>query len=346
MNTPNALNQIASKGSTSWVYDAAGNLLDNGVRTYAWDAAQRLISITDKATGRKSEFIHDGQSRLTITKEYPAGSATASETRYLWCGHKVCQSRDGADNVTARYYDEGEIKGSQSLYYTKDHLGSVMETTQASGKVVGSLDYGPYGEPVKAQGQLPDFRYAGMLHHAPTGLYLTHYRAYDPTVGRWLNRDPIGEDGGINLYGYVGGNPLSFVDPEGLDRWGNQPGFQWSVKSGVPLPKGELYVFTVCLQACYGSSLFLTSTHEPYKGHGLGTAHGDSAALDLRYSALNDPEKVLCCAAKCKARYALDESKKPSKHSSAPHFHIELSHPRNKNWSKGDLPKDGACKKC
>jgi RHS repeat-associated protein len=214
--TPNALNQIATRNSTSWVYDAAGNLLDDGARTYTWDAAQRLISITDKATGRKSEFIYDGQSRLTITKEYPAGSATSQETRYLWCGHKVCQARDGQDNITARYFDEGEIKGSQSLYYTKDHQGSIMETTQASGKVLGSLDYGPYGEAEKAQGQLPDFRYAGMLHHAPTGLYLTHYRAYDPTVGRWLNRDPIGEDGGINLYGYVGGNPVSRIDPLGL----------------------------------------------------------------------------------------------------------------------------------
>jgi hypothetical protein len=47
-------------------------------------------------------------------------------------------------------------------------------------------------------------------------LYLTKYRAYDPRDGRWLSRDPIEEAGGLNLYGYVGGNPVSYVDPLGL----------------------------------------------------------------------------------------------------------------------------------
>jgi RHS repeat-associated protein len=54
-----------------------------------------------------------------------------------------------------------------------------------------------------------------MFHLPETGLYLTHYRLYDPNTGRWLNRDPIGEAGGLNLYAYVGGNPVNFVDPTG-----------------------------------------------------------------------------------------------------------------------------------
>jgi RHS repeat-associated protein len=57
-----------------------------------------------------------------------------------------------------------------------------------------------------------------MYRHA-SGLYLTHYRFYDPEAGRWLNRDPIGEHGGINLYAYVGGNPVNFVDPTGEFAW-------------------------------------------------------------------------------------------------------------------------------
>jgi RHS repeat-associated protein len=55
-----------------------------------------------------------------------------------------------------------------------------------------------------------------MQYHAPSGLYLTKYRVYDPNEGRWLSRDPIGAAGGINLSAYVGGNPVSFVDPLGL----------------------------------------------------------------------------------------------------------------------------------
>jgi RHS repeat-associated protein len=55
-----------------------------------------------------------------------------------------------------------------------------------------------------------------MFRHADSGLYLTHYRAYSPIHGRWLSRDPIHEAGGINLYAYVNGNPVSFIDPFGL----------------------------------------------------------------------------------------------------------------------------------
>jgi RHS repeat-associated protein len=55
-----------------------------------------------------------------------------------------------------------------------------------------------------------------MQYHAPSGLYLTKYRAYDPKDGRWLSRDPIEEAGGINLYAYVGGNPVNYNDPLGL----------------------------------------------------------------------------------------------------------------------------------
>jgi RHS repeat-associated protein len=52
---------------------------------------------------------------------------------------------------------------------------------------------------------------------ASGGALLTHYRVYDPALGRWLSRDPIEEDGGINLYGYVGGNFVNAVDPLGLE---------------------------------------------------------------------------------------------------------------------------------
>jgi RHS repeat-associated protein len=65
--------------------------------------------------------------------------------------------------------------------------------------------------------------YAGMFYHARSGLYLTHYRAYDPRLGRWLSRDPIWESGGVNLYGCVGGDPVSFVDPYGLFGIGDLP---------------------------------------------------------------------------------------------------------------------------
>jgi RHS repeat-associated protein len=74
----------------------------------------------------------------------------------------------------------------------------------------------PYGAAIQASGQISsNFRCAGMFYHQDSGLYLTHYRAYDPQTGRWLSRDPVGELD-VNLYTYADGNPISRVDPTGL----------------------------------------------------------------------------------------------------------------------------------
>jgi RHS repeat-associated protein len=100
-------------------------------------------------------------------------------------------------------------------FYAKDHLGSIRDVLDQAGNTVVSYDYDPYGELTNTPPTVPEFGYAGMQYHAGSGLYLTLYRAYDPQTGRWLSRDPIGEAGGINLYGYVEGNPVAWVDPTG-----------------------------------------------------------------------------------------------------------------------------------
>jgi RHS repeat-associated protein len=64
-----------------------------------------------------------------------------------------------------------------------------------------------------------DFGFTGHYFHAPSGLFLAVFRAYDPNIGRWLSRDPMAEKGGINLYAYVGNGPITFIDPLGLVKW-------------------------------------------------------------------------------------------------------------------------------
>ena len=103
------------------------------------------------------------------------------------------------------------------LYYTKDHLGSVRELVDGSGAVHARYEYSPYGERTKVAGDLDcDFGFTGHYTHNASGLVLAPYRAYDPTTDRWLSRDPIEEEGGINLYGYVGNGPVVRIDPLGL----------------------------------------------------------------------------------------------------------------------------------
>jgi RHS repeat-associated protein len=122
-----------------------------------------------------------------------------------------------------RYYDEGELADGAKLYYAQDHLGSVRDVVDANSHTLAAYDYDPYGLPTRTTGTShTDFRYAGLLMHYPSGLYLANYRAYDPASGRWISRDPIGEEGGVNLYAYVLGNPIGYTDPLGLSPY-NDP---------------------------------------------------------------------------------------------------------------------------
>jgi RHS repeat-associated protein len=90
--------------------------------------------------------------------------------------------------------------------------------TDSTGALKARYDYDPYGKAVVVDGNMNvDFGYTGHYFHAPSGLNLALYRAYNPALGRWLSRDPIAEAGGINLYGYVANNPLNTTDPLGLE---------------------------------------------------------------------------------------------------------------------------------
>lgn len=212
-----ALNQLSALDGQSYTYDANGNLLNDGSRRYAWDAENRLIGIT-YANGRPATALrYDGLGRRLAIVD--AGVLGSSETRFLWCGGPTpCQARDGNDRVLSRYYPHGEVRTSLgtygSLYYVRDQLGSVRALRTRNGQTLRLPDYDPWGESGSFFGV--DFRFAGMYYHQASGLYLTPYRAYDPRIGRWLSRDPIGVAGGINLYGYVGGNPVNFIDQSGL----------------------------------------------------------------------------------------------------------------------------------
>jgi RHS repeat-associated protein len=213
--TANALNQLATVNGQAWQYDADGQLLNDGTRQYAWDAAGRLIGLIDIVSGKVTTYRYDGLGRrLEISSQ--GNGATPTDTRYLWCGTTVCQARDGNDVVTADYFDQGETHGAAALYYVRDQLGSVSGVTDVVGKVLGTTRYGAYGTVEAARGVQPDFGYAGMLRDPDTALSLTMFRAYDPTVGRWLSRDPIGERGGENLYAYAAGDPVDNNDPSGL----------------------------------------------------------------------------------------------------------------------------------
>jgi len=89
--------------------------------------------------------------------------------------------------------------------------------TANTGTLLARYDYDPWGRRTRPSGTFDaDFGYTGHYFHAATGLSLAYYRAYDAELGRWISRDPIAEEGGLNLYGYVGNNAIKLTDPLGL----------------------------------------------------------------------------------------------------------------------------------
>lgn len=222
-STPNNVNEITSQsGGTNrtLTYDLNGSVISDGSkRTFEWDGANRLTAVNYTGTTNRSEFCYDGLSRLVKIVE-KSGTKIKSTRKIVWCGMEKCEFRDANDAVTTFVYPHGQVNGSTLYFYTRDHLGSIreMRSTGRKGAVVARFDYDPYGRSTAViSSTLPDFNFTGLYRHAASNLDLAVYRAYDPDLGRWLNRDPIGENGGINLYDYANNNVANAVDRDGED---------------------------------------------------------------------------------------------------------------------------------
>ncbi len=233
-------------------YDADGNMTSDGIRSYEWDAENRLVRVAGSAIGEVT-FTYDPYHRRTRLVER-FGSQTVADRTLRWAGLEIVGERivtnGGFATEDRYYYSNGETRkqtGSATtveLLYTRDHLGSIRELVDASnGNVRAHYDYTPYGIRTKLGGDLDaDFGFTGHYTNARSGLVLAPYRAYSPELGRWISRDPIEEDGGINLYGYVGNGPLQAVDPLGLvafalpHQYAESSEFREGYHKGMALP--------------------------------------------------------------------------------------------------------------
>jgi RHS repeat-associated protein len=190
-------------------------------RTNEWDAQNRL---TASITGtQRTEFTYDGRSRVVSIRQLQAGSET-SFRRLVWCDNEICEERNAAGTVTKRYFSQGMKVETGPLagtyFYTRDHLGSIRELTDAAGNLRARYSYDPFGRRTKVSGDVDaDFGFAGTFWSSEASLGLARFRAYDPELGRWLSRDPLKNTEmkvGPNLYTYVANNPVNLTDRSGL----------------------------------------------------------------------------------------------------------------------------------
>jgi len=222
--------------------------------TYTYDDEDRLTSVTNPGS-TQTTFAYDGLSRLRKSDAYTwSGTAwtLSNETRRIYDGMDIIQERNSSNAVTANLTRAGNIGGilarttsAGSVYYHSDGDGNVVQLTNSTGSVVGSYTYNAFGSYTSTGTAATANPYTFSSKEQFGGLYNFGYRYYMAGSGRWLNRDPIREDGGLNLYGYVGNDPEDGVDQFGLVAAFSIPGWfkpdlyslQHSGRPTVPTPK-------------------------------------------------------------------------------------------------------------
>ncbi|MFQ5873861.1 MAG: RHS repeat-associated core domain-containing protein, partial [Dehalococcoidia bacterium] len=169
-------------------------------------------------------YRYDALGRRIAKEVTQAGSTTI--TRYIYDNEDILLELDGANVLQARYthgpgIDEPLVmlRGTQAFFYHVDALGSVWDLTDSTGTIARSYTYDSFGQLLAQTGTLANpYTYTARELDPETGLYYYRARYYDPTIGRFLQEDPLGLAGGINLYPYVGNSPLNFADSLGLVR--------------------------------------------------------------------------------------------------------------------------------
>jgi RHS repeat-associated protein len=227
------------------VYDEVNRLTADNRYTYRYDLNGNLIQKVHKGTGAQTVYTWNSLNQLVQVEKYADDTVTTPDKvisyTYGPLGRRWSRTEDG---VTERYVYDGsdriltvEANGTLKTYvtfgpavdeplgaggvdgryfYHANHQGSIMALTDNVGSVITRYDYTPYGRTTEtAAASANPFRYTGREYEADD-LYYYRARYYDPTAGRFFSEDPIGfAAGDTNLYRYVGGNPVNFVDPSG-----------------------------------------------------------------------------------------------------------------------------------
>ena len=208
-----------------------GNLTSDGRYTYTWDGENRLDSVLSNGMVVVAN-VYDHMNRRIV-------KVTATEERtFLYDGwNAVREIAASGESVSTNYYTwgldlSGTLQGAGGVggllavncdgaeYYPAfDANGNITEYVDESGTVRAHREYDAFGDKVSQSGDLSDsfrFWFSTKYHDDETGFYYYGYRFYAPELGRWLNRDPIEEDGGLILYGFVENNPINQWDDLGM----------------------------------------------------------------------------------------------------------------------------------
>ncbi|MCC5901444.1 MAG: RHS domain-containing protein [Halomonas sp.] len=226
-------NRLTQLNGARYRYDGAGNLIErlrpNGERlTLGYDGANRLVHLihaSELGYTREATYRYDGLGRR-ISKTVRHTNGTTATTHYGWNGDRIVREETDNQRTTVVYEPSSFVpmlriddtqQGQILSAYITDALGTPMQLVTPSGTTRWQAQPDDWAAIRNERGNTPQpIRFQGQWHDEESGLYYNRHRYYDPQQGRYISQDPIGLNGGTNLYGYVT-NPTGMVDPLGLE---------------------------------------------------------------------------------------------------------------------------------
>ena len=224
--TSNKLSSLSGHVSQTETYDASGNQSGDGTNAWAYNARGRMATVT--VGGVTTTYGVNGLGQRITKSGTGVGGGGTNEYVYDEQGHLIGEYNSTGARIieTAWLYGTpvGAIVGSTPTLYaiSADWQNTPHIISNSTGTHAWTWDRLAFGDnaPNTNPAGLGTFtynlRFPGQFADTESGLAYNAFRDYNPTFGRYIESDPIGLSGGMSTYGYVGGKPLKYVDPRGL----------------------------------------------------------------------------------------------------------------------------------